>query len=385
MKRFRSGLVLSMLLLVVACGGTNSAGTTSVSNTAVSETTSSVVAGSNADFSGVGTRDNPAPIGEGFVFKVSTFGDADGSVWEATVTGPGGDITDEVMEGNMFNDPPVEGNIFYGIPFRLVLVEADKVPLAPIFNMTWEIFGPAGLKIYSGLNAYCGVVFDSFSDSTELFIGGAIEGTLCFSLPEQDVNAGPLLSAEPSRDRIYMATTGEVGTLSKSVYTGLVFSPDGSGDRGKITNPVSVGEGFVFKVSTFGDADGSVWEATVTGPGRDITDEVMKENMFNDPPGEGNIFYGIPFRLTLREASKEPLAALFNISWDLFGPAGLKIYSGLTTYCGVTPDSLDSMTEVFVGGSVEGLLCFSIAQPDADAGPMVSTDQNKVRLYLATK
>jgi hypothetical protein len=176
-----------------------------------------------------------------------------------------------------------------------------------------------------------------------------------------------------------------LGTVSESRYAGATFSPDGSGDLGSITNPVSVGEGFTFEVSTFGDADGSVWEATVTGPGRDMTAEVLAENMFNDDPVDGNIFYGIPFRLTLQEASKEPLAPLFNISWDLFGPAGLKIHSGLNADCGVTPDSLDSMTEVFVGGSVEGMLCFSIPQSDADPAPMVSTDQNGVRLYLSTK
>lgn len=95
--------------------------------------------------------------------------------------------------------------------------------------------------------------------------------------------------------------------------------------------------------------------------------------------------HGIPFELTLTEASKEPLAPLFNISWDLFGPSSLKIFSGLYASCGVVPDEVDTMTEVFVGGSLSGPLCFSIPQADADAGPLLSTDQGSVRLYLATK
>lgn len=332
-----------------------------------------------------GSREDPAQLGEGFVFKLDTFGDADGSEWEATVMGPGRDITDAVIEYNMFNDPPMAGNIFYGIPFRLVLASAGKEPLAPIFNLSWDVFGPNSLKIYGLLNAGCGVTPDSFESSTEVFVGGGIEGMLCFSLPQDDVDAGPLLSAEPAGDRIYLQTSGEIGNVGPSSYAGATFVSDGSGTIGEITNPSAVGTDTTFTVSSFGDGDGSVWSAQVTGPGRDITDEVGEENMFNDPAVEGNIFYGIPFELTLIEASKEPLASIFNISWDLFGPSSLKIFTGLSSTCGVVPNELDSMSEVFVDGSVSGLLCFSIPQADVDAGPMLSTSQDSARLYLATK
>lgn len=398
-RRWRVGLMrpavamfaaLSVVVMAGCATGESSDGSPAATTAAEGSTSADADSGEEASNDSIptsqgGSREDPAPLGEGFVFELSTFGDADESVWEATVTGPGRDITAEVMEENMFNDPPVDGNIFFGIPFRLILAEAGKVPLAPIFNLSWDVFGPASLKIYGSLDARCGVMPDEFESSTEVFIGGGIEGMLCFSLPQEDVDAGPLLSAEPAGDRIYLETSGEIGAVGPSVYAGAALVPDGSGDLGEITNPSPVGADISFTVSSFGDADGSVWSALVTGLGRDITAEVMEENMFNEPAAQGHIFYGIPFELTLAEASKEPLAPLFNISWDLFGPSSLKIFSGLYASCGVVPDVVDTMTEVFVGGSLSGLLCFSIPQADADAGPLLSTDQGSVRLYLATK
>ena len=332
-----------------------------------------------------GTRDEPVQVGKAFVFEVSTFGDADGSVWEATVTGPGMDITAAVAEENMFNDPPVDGNIFYGVPFRIVLVDAGKEPLAPWLNISWDVFGPSALKIYDPFESSCGVIPNAFDDTVEVFVGGAVEGMMCFSLPQAEVDAGPLLSAEPAGERIYLATAGDPAEVEPSSFLGDVFVPDGSGDAGTRRSPTAVGDALAVTVSTFGDADGSVWEAVVTGPGSDITDAVMAENMFNDPPAEGNVFYGVPFQLTLVEAGKEPLAPWLNVSWDVFGPASLKIFSGTSSSCGVIPNAFDDLTEVFIGGSVAGQLCFSIPVADVDAGPMVSTDQNDVRYYLATR
>jgi hypothetical protein len=208
---------------------------------------------------------------------------------------------------------------------------------------------------------------------------------MCFSLPRDDVDGGPLLTTEPGDDRIYLATTGDGIGPELSAYSGDVFAPDGSGETASRSNPVPVGEGYAVTLSTFGDADASAWEATVTGPGRDITEAVMAENMFNDPPATGNVFYGVPFELTLIQADKEPLAPWLNVTWDLFAPQGLRIHSPSSSGCGVIPDAFDDMTEIFVGGTLTGLLCFSIPAADVDAGPMVSTDQDGQRFYFATR
>ncbi len=332
-----------------------------------------------------GSRQDPAPVGSGFVFGLSTYGDADDSLWEVTVMGAGADITDAVMAENMFNDPPEDGNVFFGVPVRIVLVGANKEPLAPWLNISWEVFGPAGLKLYDSFNTSCGVVPGALDDTVELYVGGAVEGLMCFSLPRDEVDGGPLLTTEPGDDRIYLATTGDGIGPEVSAYSGDVFAPDGSGETASRSNPVPVGEAYAVTLSTFGDADASVWEATVTGPGRDITEAVMAENMFNDPPATGNVFYGVPFALTLIQADKEPLAPWLNVTWDLFGPQGLRIHSPSSSGCGVIPEAFDDMTEIFVGGTLTGLLCFSIPAADVDAGPMVSTDQDGQRFYFATR
>lgn len=330
-----------------------------------------------------GTREEPVPVGEGLVFRISTFGDADDSVWEATVTGPGEDITAAVIEENMFNEPPVDGNVFYGIPFRIVLVEAGKEPLSPWINISWDMFGPSALQIFDGIDASCGVVPGELDELSEIYVGGSLSGYLCYSLPQEEVDAGPLLSAEPDGERIYLATTGSASSKAEpSAYTGDTFIPDGSGEVGTINNPAPIGSETQVTVDTFGDADGSVWAAVVAGPGTDITEAVLAENSFNDPPAEGFAFYGVPFELTLVEAGKEPLAPWLNLTWDVFATSSLRVFD---EGCGVTPNEFDDLTEVFVGGTLSGNLCFSLPISDIEAGPLISTDQGGARIYLATR
>ena len=331
-----------------------------------------------------GTRDNPVEVGESFLFEISTWGDADESVWELTVLGEGTDITNAVLEENQFNDPPEAGSVFYGVPVRLVLASANKEPLAPWFNITFDMFGPAAMQIYDGMNASCGVVPNKFNTDTEVFVGGAIEGMFCFALPQAEIDSGPMLSVEAADDRLFWSTSGGQPTVAPSEFQGSTFTPDGSGAVGERSNPAPLGTPLDLTLDTFGDADKSVWQITVTGPGSDITDAVLAENQFNDPPQDGYIFFGVPVELTLVEADKEPLAPWLNISFDIFGPASLQIFDGYESSCGTIPNSLEDMTEVFAGGTLAGQICFAIPNEDAEAGPLLSTDQNDLRTYWAT-
>ena len=329
-----------------------------------------------------GTRDDPVAVGESFLFEISTWGDADGSVWELTVLGSGADITDAVLDENMFNDPPEAGSSFYGVPIRLVLASANKEPLSPWINITFDMFGPAAMQIYDEMNASCGVVPNEFNDLTEVFVGGAIEGMFCFALPQDEIDSGPMMSVEAADDRLYWSTSGGQPTDAPSEFQGSTFTPDGSGAVGERSNPAPLGTPHDLTLDTFGDADKSVWQITVTGPGSDITDAVLAENQFNDPPQDGHIFFGVPVELTLVEANKEPLAPWLNIIFDMFGPASLKIFD--SGQCGTIPNSLDDLTEVFAGGTLAGQICFTIPTQDAEAGPMLSVDQNDVRTYWTT-
>lgn len=151
--------------------------------------------------------------------------------------------------------------------------------------------------------------------------------------------------------------------------------------------PFAIGSPASITLDTFGDADGSTWALSVDGPGSDITAAVLEENMFNEPPADGKLFFGVPVTLTLQGADKEPLSPLFNISLDYFGPSTLEIIAaGFNESCGVVANELDSMKEVFVGGSISGLMCYSVTVADADAGILVSVDNVEGgRVFLATR
>ena len=331
------------------------------------------------------SRDNPVPVGGYLDITLDTFGDADGSVWRVQVTGVGSDITEATLEENMFNEPPESGHAFYGVPFKITLIDAGKEPLAPWFNLSWESFGPASLKIFTEYDNDCGIIPNEFDDSVELFIGGSIEGNLCWSLPQDDIASGPLVSLEPDGSRVFLATTGEVVTAPADSAPVESGANDGEGALGSRSNPVPVGESFTVTLDTFGDADGSSWGVIVTGAGSDITAQVLSENMFNEEPQDGSIFFGVPFKITLLEAGKEPLAPWLNLSWDSFGPISKKIFSEFDADCGIVPGALEEMTELFVGGSLEGTLCWAMPIEDAEEGPLVSLEPDGTRVYLATR
>ena len=109
--------------------------------------------------------------------------------------------------------------------------------------------------------------------------------------------------------------------------------------------------------------------------------------MFNDPPEDGKLFYGVPVTLTLESAAKEPLSPVFNIELEFFGPSTLEIIdAGLDDSCGVTPNEIDSLKEVFAGGSISGVLCLAVTTADADAGILVTIDSiDGDRLFFATR
>lgn len=151
--------------------------------------------------------------------------------------------------------------------------------------------------------------------------------------------------------------------------------------------PFEVGAAAQVTLDTFGDSAGSVWTLTVNAPGADITEAVLAENQFNDPPEDGKLFYGVPITLTLDSAGKEPLSPLFSINPEFFGPSTLEIISdGFSEGCGVVPDELDPLKEVFVGGSISGTVCFAVTVADAEAGILLTLDEIEGdRIFFSTK
>jgi hypothetical protein len=340
----------------------------------------------------VGSRDEPYPIGLPVTIEIDSFGDGDGSIWTMTVLGPGTDLTQAVALENQFNDPPPDGSIFYGVPVSLTLESANKEPLSTLFNLELELFGPVTLSIVdNGFEEGCGVAPGAIDPFKEVFIGGTVAGTVCLAVPADDVAAEVLLTTDSiDGDRIYFATTGEAVEVTPDGQDGdSAAQPpplDETADPGGRTNPHPIGEAITVKVDSIGDGNGSVWTLTVDGPGIDLTQAVADENQFNSPPPDGSIFYGVPVSLTLEAATKEPLALLFNVELEFFGPASLSIIDlGFDEGCGVTPNEIDRFREVFVNGTVSGVLCLAVSDEDVAADTLLTIDSIEGdRLYFAT-
>ncbi len=345
-----------------------------------------------------GSRANPFPIGRPVSITIDSFGDGDGSIWTLVVDGPGTDLTRAVAAENQFNDPPPDGSIFYGVPVTVTLDAAEKEPLSTLFNLEFEFFGPATLSIIDqGFDEGCGVTPDQFDPFTEVFIGGSLSGIICLTVTNDDLTGGVLLTTDSIEgDRIYFATSGDRADIDsddeggESGTSGTVDDPprpDNSSDEpGSRANPFPIGRPVSITIDSFGDGDGSIWTLVVDGPGTDLTRAVAAENQFNDPPPDGSIFYGVPVTVTLDAAEKEPLSTLFNLEFEFFGPATLSIIDqGFDEGCGVTPDGFDPFTEVFVGGSLSGIICLTVTNDDLTGGVLLTTDSIEGdRIYFAT-
>lgn len=322
-----------------------------------------------------GSRDRPFAFEEEVPVVWSTFGDADGSVWNTTVGSPR-DIGTEVVAENDFNDPAPTGVVFLGFDVSMTLVGASKEPLSPGFNFSWEVNGGSTLAVYDASTVEaasfgCGVTPEEFGDFDEVLLGGTISGTVCIPVPAEDatdVSTQVVMNFFGS-DRLVFSASGMAGGTPMQVpEPGLVTIGDGGVGPGSLLDPYPYGEPVDVEFESFGDADKSVWAVTVARP-RDITAEVAVENQFNDPPPAGVLFVGFDVTLTLQSAEAEPLSAGFNFSWNVLGGASGTVFteSTLALGCGVVSNDFDDFAEVLVGGSVSGTVCVPVTAGDLDA------------------
>lgn len=139
-----------------------------------------------------GSRADPLPYDQPVEVTWRSFGDSNGSRWTTTVSPPR-DITDEVLAANEFNDPPPDGVRFVGFEVSMTLTDAAEEPLAPGFDVTFEILGGATARVYDfstieTASFGCGVVANDFDDFGEAFVGGTIAGTVCVPAPAEDLD-----------------------------------------------------------------------------------------------------------------------------------------------------------------------------------------------------
>lgn len=98
---------------------------------------------------------------------------------------------------------------------------------------------------------------------------------------------------------------------------------------------------------------------SVTGIVEDVTQLVMQENQFNDPPAAGNHFYMVAVEFEHFRIGSEPTYISY-FDFQLIGENRTLYDLGYT--CGVFPDALGG--EVYPGGTVQGNVCFEVADND---------------------
>ncbi len=121
---------------------------------------------------------------------------------------------------------------------------------------------------------------------------------------------------------------------------------------GTVDDPVPAGTW-----ATIGSVD-----AVVLGMVPNATDLVLAENEFNELPAPGNRF--VFWRVAVANSGDEATPLLSELSFSVVGPSAVAYDS--SAYCGVVPDEFDQFRDVFPGGTVEGNLCWEVADGDAE-------------------
>ena len=127
---------------------------------------------------------------------------------------------------------------------------------------------------------------------------------------------------------------------------------------GSRENPVPMGTSVAVRFT-----EDDHWHVTVLGTTPDATDDVLVENMFNDPPKRGYQFYSA----TIRAEYLGPGSTRFDGISRLrtLGNKGV-VYTTYDDSCGVIPKELPD-PELFTNGTIEGKECWQIATSDVDS------------------
>lgn len=124
------------------------------------------------------------------------------------------------------------------------------------------------------------------------------------------------------------------------------------------------------------------WTIVVNSVDMDATKAVVEENLFNDPPADGNVFImpNVTITYTGNEADGAmPMAVFAYVTVD-----GNTINS-YDTFA-VAPDALDTLTTLYEGASVSGNLVLEVPANSAADGVLVITpDLFAKKQYVAVR
>lgn len=191
----------------------------------------------------------------------------------------------------------------------------------------------------------------------------AVGAVTIFRATDDDGSTAPATTVPPSEvtveDAFELPAAEDPAT---STTTEAVPTTPPPPERGSIEDPYEPGEPIRLEYADAASGEDKIWVIEVLAPAAERTGDVLAENQFNDPPPDDSFFVLAPVRVTY-ESGPAP-ASLFDLNFKAIGPSGVV----MTTFdppCGVVPDGLDSLVELFPGGTVEGNICWVARSADA--------------------
>jgi len=193
---------------------------------------------------------------------------------------------------------------------------------------------------------------DVFFSNRQMFSGGVFEGAACFTGDATQIDGAVIAaSGDWFQDRLVFfdpaTSSGSIDTVTGS--TGP--APDGEATEAR-TSPGALGTPIEL------DDD---WTVQVNAFDPDVTDEVLAEDTFADPPPDGQAYAAVNVTYTY---NGENSSGIWAVASGLIGNSNVG-----SDDCGFAdpPDEIDNSAELFNGGTVTGNQCFLIDAADADS------------------
>ncbi len=283
----------------------------------------------NAPVGITGDRDNPVPLG-----AIADIG----AGWRLQVLEVVPDGAAAVAAASEFNDAPPAGSTFTLVKVALGYFGLDDPTSA--FQPNISAVGAANLE----LATECGVLPNQLDSFVDIFSGGVVVGNICFVTTPRDSTSLQLYATGDffQSDEVFLQANGSTAGLVQ--MAGMTGPQLGAASTPARLSPTAL--------STAVDL-GVGWTMAVTGAARDITDVVMTDNQFNQPPPEGFRFIGVDVTYSFSGSGS---AAAYQVTTKAVGDGNLELGSD----CGVFPGEVDTFSDVFAGGSVAGTICFVV-------------------------
>jgi hypothetical protein len=163
-----------------------------------------------------------------------------------------------------------------------------------------------------------------------------------------------------------IASTGETRTTTTSVGDATI------GELGERRNPIPVGQ----------EAQVGDWKVRVVNATLDATHIILEENMFNNPPEDGNRYVLVLLEATY--AGEESSTFWLDMMYSFVGGKG----DAFGTAAVVAPDSITDEDEAFPGASVSGNLVFEVSSDQILGGTLLlekAFSFDETRLFFAVE